>query len=109
MPALRHEVGAQTGDVAAAIADGAHRLDQAHDRLAGSGPADAIAAKQRDDLALAHRKIDALQDVALAVKGVQVADFEQGPLTPRSRPRYASCTARLDRISAGGPDAITLP
>ena len=61
---------------------------------------------RRDDLALADREIDALQDVALAVEGVQVADLEHHAAIA---PRYASCTARLARISAGGPDAITWP
>ena len=50
------------------------RRHQAHDRLAGGGAADAVAAEQADDLAVADAEIDALQDVALAVEGVQVAD-----------------------------------
>ena len=84
----------------------ADRLDQAHDRLAGSGSADTVPSQQRDDFAFADRQIDALEDVALAVEGVQVADLEHHAAIA---PRYASCTARLERISAGGPDAITLP
>ena len=39
-------------------------------------PADAIAAQQTDDLAFPHVETDAVQDVALAVIGVQVTDFE---------------------------------
>ena len=101
-----HEIGTQAGDVAAAIAHRAHRIDQAHDRLARRRAPDPVAAEQRDDLAFTHREIDALQDVALAVERVQVADLEHQAAT---FPRYASCTARSARIAAGGPEAITLP
>jgi len=44
--------------------------------------------------------------MALAVEGMQVADLQHHAAIA---PRYASCTARLERISAGGPDAITRP
>src|SRR6185437_8587017 len=77
----RHEVGPQPRDVTAAIAHGALRRHEAHDRLAGGRAADAVAPQQADDLALVHREIDAVQDVALAVIGVQVADFEDHAAT----------------------------
>jgi hypothetical protein len=42
-------------------------------RLAG-----AVAPEQGDDLAFAHRQADAVQDVALAVVGLQALGFENG-------------------------------
>src|SRR4029077_10799247 len=103
---LGDQIGAQPSDVAAAVAHRPHRIDQTHDRLAGRGTADTVAPQQRHDLALADREVNTLQDVALAVEGMQVTDLEHHAAIA---PRYASCTARLERISVGGPDAITLP
>ena len=45
--------------------------------------ADAVAAENADDLAGADAKRDALQDVALAVVGVQIADLEHHAAVPR--------------------------
>jgi hypothetical protein len=36
----------------------------------------AVAAEQRDDLAGLHGQVDAVEDVAFAVPGVEVGDFE---------------------------------
>ena len=52
---------------------------QAHDRLHRRGLAGAVAAEQGHHLALAHVEVDAVQNVALAVPGVQAADFSRPP------------------------------
>ncbi len=54
------------------------RRDVAHDGLQRGRAPDAVAAEHRHDLALAHLEGEPLQDVALAVIGVQVAHLEQG-------------------------------
>ena len=74
-------VGPQPRDRAALEADLADRRHQSHDRLAGGRAADAVAAEQAHDLALVDREVDALQDVALAVEGMQVADLEHHAAT----------------------------
>ena len=50
--------------------------EDAHDRAQGRRLAGPVAAEQRDRLALADVEIDAVQHLALAVPGLQVADFE---------------------------------
>ena len=50
---------------------------QAHQAAQRRGLAGAVAAEQRHDLAFAHLEADAVQDVALAVKGVQAFRFER--------------------------------
>ena len=52
-------------------------MDEAHDGLERRALADAVAAQQADDLALADVERDAVQDVALAVVGVQVLDRDE--------------------------------
>jgi len=76
MPARATRLARSPAISPAAVAHRADRLDKAHDRLAGGRPADSVAAEQADDFAFTDRQVDALQDVALAIKGVQVADFE---------------------------------
>ena len=60
----------------------AHRAgalaDDAHDRFQRRGLAGAVAAEQRHHFALAHVEDHAVQDVRLAVPGLQVLDREQG-------------------------------
>ena len=58
------------------------RRRQAHQAAQRRGLAGAVAAEQRDDLALAHLEADAVQDVALAVEGVQAFGLER-VLMPR--------------------------
>src|SRR5271165_6543055 len=70
-------------------------------RLAG-----AIAAEQGDDLALAHFEVDAMQDVALAVEGMQALGLEN---VHAALPRYAACTASFAAISPGVPSASMAP
>ena len=53
------------------------RPHQAHDGLERRRLADAVAAEQADDLAGADLQRDAMQDVALAVIGVQALDPDQ--------------------------------
>ena len=55
------------------------RRDQPHDRLAGRGTPDAIAPQQGYDLAFVHIQVDAVQDVALPIIGVQIADLQHHP------------------------------
>ncbi len=69
-------VGPQAGDRPPLEAHLALRADQAHDRLAGRRSPDTIAAEQAHDLALADRQVDTLQDVALAIVGVQSPHLE---------------------------------
>src|SRR6266481_1025984 len=51
--------------------------DHAHDRLERRGLARAVAPEERHHLALPHLEVDAVEDVRLAVPGVEVADLEQ--------------------------------
>ena len=65
-------------------ADGALRRHLAHDRLHGGGATDAVAAEQAHDFAGGDVEIDAVQDVALAVIGVEIPDLEhQSTSSPR--------------------------
>src|SRR5258708_2689594 len=73
----RYRVGRQPGDVATPVADTAGpRLQVSHDGEDCRGLARAIAAEQADDFALLHGQRDAVKDVAVAVIGVDVLDFE---------------------------------
>ena len=67
----RDRLGAVDHDRAGAPAD------QAHDGLQRGGAAGAVAAQQRDHLAAVHREVDAVQDVRLAVPGVQVGQAQE--------------------------------
>jgi hypothetical protein len=75
--AVRREVrGLGVLDLDRALA----RADQAHDRAQRAGPAGAVPAEQRHDLAFVDVEVDAVQHVRLAVPAVQVADLEEaGP------------------------------
>ena len=73
---MRDPVARQARDVAALELDRALRRHLAHDCLDRGGAADAVAAQQADDLARLDMHVDALQDVALAVIGVQIGDLE---------------------------------
>ena len=83
-PEMRDLVARQARDIAALEQDRALRRHFAHDGLDGGGAADAVAAEQADHLAGVDMHIDALQDVALAVIGVQIADLQhQAASSPR--------------------------
>ena len=62
----------------------------AHDRLDGGRAARAVASEQADDLARADAERHALQDVALAVIGVQVVDLKH-----RQRPEIGRLHRRV--------------
>jgi hypothetical protein len=68
------DVRLEAGDLLAAEGDRAPRRHLAGDRLDGGRAADAVAAQKAYDLAFVDVERDALQDVALAVIGVQVLD-----------------------------------
>ena len=59
----------------------AHRagaaVDHAHDGLQRRGLADAVAAKERDHFAGLNIEGDAMQDVRLAVPGLQIVDRKE--------------------------------
>ena len=81
--------------------------DQAEQRFKRSCAAGAIAAEQRDDLAAVYVEIDAMQNVRLAVEGVQVRHSQQlrrhqgGLPSPASgEPMYASITSGSRETSA---------
>jgi hypothetical protein len=67
----------QPGDLFALEQDRAFRRHVAHQRLDRRRTADAVAPEQADDLACADAKRDAVQNMALAVIGVEIVDFEQ--------------------------------
>ena len=70
----------------------------------GRGLAGAVAAKQGDDLALAHFEADAVQDVALAVEGVEAFGDQRRPLM-RLSPDRPPARASFAAISCGVPSA----
>ena len=75
MPGARDRSLVQRDQLVALVADRAGALaDDAHDRLQRRGLAGAVAAEQRDHLAGSHLEVDAVQDVRLAVPGLQILD-----------------------------------
>src|SRR5262249_52238197 len=80
---------------------------QADKASQGRGLAGAVAAKQGSDLAFGDFKPDAMEDVALAVVGVEIFGLQGGGHAVF--PRYAACTARLAAISCGLPSARSMP
>src|ERR1700752_5234236 len=75
--------------------DAAHR-----GRLAGS-----VSAQQGDDFGLTHSQCDVLQDVTVAVVGVDVREREPHA----SPPRYTSTTRSSSCTCSGAPSATTRP
>ena len=77
------------GELVALEADrAAERAVQPRDVVVQRGLADAVAAQDGHDLALADVEIDAAQDLDLAVAGTQAADFKHG--TPPALARSAA-------------------
>ena len=73
-------------------------VDDAHDRLERRGFADAIAAEQSHDLAGANLEIDAVQDVRLAVPGLQVLHGkERGRRSGMAGPEIGLAHGRIGR------------
>ena len=57
-------------------------VHQAHDRLDRRRAARSVSAEQADDLALADVHVDAVQDMALAIVGLEVLELEQHAQAP---------------------------
>src|SRR6266496_679497 len=75
----RDSVGRQGDELAPVEADRpAAAGHHAHDGLECRRLPRAVAAQERDHLSLAHLEIHAVEDVRLAVPGVEVADLEEG-------------------------------
>src|SRR5439155_7027235 len=68
-------VGPQPCNRAALESDLAYRRHQSHDGFAGGRAADPVAAEKADDLSLIDPEVDTLQDVALSVEGMELADM----------------------------------
>ena len=92
MPAFRHVADAHphdavrrpAGDVPAGEQHlPAARRGQADDRAHGRGLADAVAAEHGGDAAGRHLQVDALQDMTLAVIGMQALDPQHHSAPPR--------------------------
>ena len=77
-PGAGDGVVGQAGEFTPLETDRALRRDLAHNGLERRRTPRAIAAKQADYFALLHVEVDTLQDVALAVIGVEGADGEHG-------------------------------
>src|SRR5262245_43153021 len=74
-PKPRHLVGRQGRDVGTAIDNAARtRLEIAHDGEQRRGLAGAVAAEQADHLALVHCERDPMQNVAVAVIGIDILE-----------------------------------
>jgi hypothetical protein len=79
-----HRVGRATGYLLASQGDAAAtRGCKAQDAAQGGGFAGAVAAQERNRLAVAHAERNALQDVALAVEGVNAFQLEHQASLPR--------------------------
>src|SRR4029434_4270386 len=102
---MRELVRRQPRDVLAleehAASRGAH---DPRDGLHGGALAHAVPAEQAHHLARLHLEGDAVQDVALAVVGLNVLETQHHQLL-----RYTSWTRGLAWISAGVPSARTSP
>src|SRR4051794_1111024 len=94
------------------------RMDEAHDGLQGRALADAVAAEEAHHLAPADFERHPVQDMTLAVVGMDVLDLDQRPdrsAAGRSATRahvrrahvfkYTSSTRGFCWISAGVPSA----
>mmetsp|Transcript_3835 Transcript_3835/g.9332 ORF Transcript_3835/g.9332 Transcript_3835/m.9332 type:complete len:237 (+) Transcript_3835:425-1135(+) len=75
---LRDVVGLAADQLGIAEPDRTLGVDLAHDGLDHGRAAGAVAAEQGDDLAGLDGQVDAVQDVAFAVPGVEVGDVEGG-------------------------------
>src|SRR5262249_6259374 len=82
------------------------RGQEAEERLEHRRLARTVRPDDRHHLAGLHVEGHALQNLELAVAGVEVAHLEQGH---RHLPKYASSTSGLSAISAGVPSAMRSP
>src|SRR6202045_2130380 len=112
-PDPRQPVRRQAGDDASFV----HNLaptwtDEPHDRLERGALADAVAPEKANNLSPTHFQRDAMENVALAVVGVDVLNVDKGSSVAVRRVhvlRYTSCTRGLPWMSAGLPSASTRP
>ena len=78
-PEVRHLEGGHIDRFGPMDLDGAlARAGEAQYRAQRRGAPGAVAPEQRDDFALVHGQVDAVQDVRFAIPGVQPGDFECG-------------------------------
>src|SRR5919201_2064443 len=83
------------------------RTNKSEDRLQRRRLARRVAAEQRDELALTHLEVDVLENVDLAVVGVDLAKAEERAHVSLARsPRYASITRGFVATSSKEPSAI---
>src|SRR5262245_58868627 len=104
----RDRVGRKADEFAAFKADGTFALlGDAHDRFKRRRFADAVAAKERDNLAGTDLESRAVQDMRLAVPGFEVLDRQHGRRIGRARAGIALRHGRSpDRLRAP-PDLPT--
>ena len=104
--ATRHVGRREAGDVLPLEDDAAGGGgNEAGDGLEQGGFAGTVAAEQGDDLALAHVERGVVEDVALAVEGVDLGDVQEGPRLGGRGARTAG-----DRRRAGaGVDLLHAP
>src|SRR5262249_12884477 len=91
-------------------ADGSLRwMDQPHDGLEGGALADAVPAEEADHFSRAHLEGDAVQDVALAIVGMDPVQANER--RPGGVPglRWTSRTFGFRWTSAGAPSARISP
>src|SRR5881394_188919 len=111
-PLLDPVAGRARGHVLAAELDRSPAWrDDPEDRLQRGGLSGRVSAEQTDELALPHLERDALQDVDLAVVGVDSLQLQQHQAaSPFLRnPRYASSTRVFVATSSKLPSAILIP
>src|SRR5207248_2740640 len=90
--AARDRVRLQAVDALAPEPDRPGGAHLAHDGLHGGRTAGAVAPEQAHDVALADAERHAVEDVALAVVGVQVLDLKHGPRSARPNTTLMSCS-----------------
>src|SRR4029078_1084872 len=96
--------------IAVAHANGAlPRAQHAGDRAQRGRLSSAVAADERDDLALLDGERDPLQRLDVPVVGVDSLDLEDGHQATFALPRYASITRGSRCTSSGAPSAILVP
>src|SRR4026209_703752 len=98
------------GEIAVAHPNGAlPRAEHAGDRAQPGRLPGAVAADERDDLALLHRERDPLQRLDVAVVRVDPLDLEDRHQATFALPRYASMTRGSRCTSSVAPLAILVP
>src|SRR6185436_17670441 len=88
------------------------RLQQAGDRAQRRGLARAVRADERDDLALLHLEVDAVQRRNGSVADFEIMDRQKcghRSAVSAGSPRYASMTCLFARIASGSSTAMVFP